>query len=111
MHSIVRHRDELHPTYPLTVHFKWMVDLVTMSMGVGQMRYFVLDREDLTNQVECRALYRYMQTNAISMKQVDAPESSKTWEFIEIDPKLRLTCNVKPPTGVTDLLEHREVER
>ena len=34
MHSVVRHRDELHPTYPPIVHFKWMVDLVTMSMGV-----------------------------------------------------------------------------
>ena len=56
MHSVVRHRDELHPTYPLTVHFKWMVDLVTMPMGVGQMRYLVLAREDLTNQVEGRAL-------------------------------------------------------
>ena len=28
MHSIVRYRDELHPTYPPTVHFKWMVDAV-----------------------------------------------------------------------------------
>ena len=52
MHSVVRHRDELHPT----VHFKWMVDLVTMPMGVGQIRYSVLAREDLTNQVEGRAL-------------------------------------------------------
>ena len=33
-----------------------MVDLVTMPMGVGQMRYLVLAREDLTNQVEGRAL-------------------------------------------------------
>ena len=40
---------ELHLTYPPTVHFKWMVDLVTMSMGVGQMRYLVLAQEDLTN--------------------------------------------------------------
>ena len=49
MHSIVRHRDELHPTYPPTIHFKWMVDLVTMPMGIGQMRYLVLAREDLMN--------------------------------------------------------------
>jgi hypothetical protein len=56
MHSMVRHRDELHLTYPPTVHFKWMVDLVTMPLGVGQMRYLVLAREDLTNQVEGRAL-------------------------------------------------------
>jgi transposase InsO family protein len=56
MHSTVRHQDELHPTYPPTVHFKWTVDLVMMSLGVGQMRYLVLAREDLTNQVEGRAL-------------------------------------------------------
>ena len=56
MHSVVRHRDELQPTYPPTIHFKWMVDLVTTPMGVGQMRYLVLAREDLTNQVEGRAL-------------------------------------------------------
>ena len=56
MHSGVRHRDKLHPTYPPFVHFKWMVDLVTMPTGVGQMRYLVLAREDLRNQVEGRAL-------------------------------------------------------
>ena len=52
MHSVVRHRDKLHPTYPPTVHFKWMVYLVMMPMGKGQKRYLVLAREDLTNQVE-----------------------------------------------------------
>jgi hypothetical protein len=56
MLSMVRHQDELHPTYPPTVHFKSMVDLVTMPLGVGQMRYLVLARENLTNQVEGRAL-------------------------------------------------------
>ena len=56
VHSSVRHRDGLRPTYPLTIHFKWMVDLVSMPMGVGQMKYLVLAREDLTNQVEGRAL-------------------------------------------------------
>ena len=55
-HSAIRHRDELHPTYSSTVHFKWMVDLVTMPIGVGQMQYLVLACEDLTNQVEGRAL-------------------------------------------------------
>ena len=38
----IRHRDSLHPTYPLPIQIKWMVDLVTMLMGVGQMRYSVL---------------------------------------------------------------------
>ena len=56
MHSIVRYRDELHQTYPPVMYFKWMVDLVTISMGEGQKRYLVLAREDLTNQVVGRAL-------------------------------------------------------
>ena len=56
MHSVVRHRYELHLTYPPAIHFKWMVDLVTMLMGAGQMRYLVPAREDLTNQVEGRTL-------------------------------------------------------
>ena len=56
IHSMVRHRDELHLTYPPAVHFKWMVDLVTMLIGEEQKRYLVLAREDLTNQVEGRVL-------------------------------------------------------
>ena len=56
MYSNVRHRDGLHPTYPLAMHYKWVVDLVTMPLGLWQMRYLVLAREDLTNQVEGRAL-------------------------------------------------------
>ncbi|KAL3696508.1 hypothetical protein R1sor_010584 [Riccia sorocarpa] len=34
MYSNVRHRDGLHPTYPLAIHFKWVVDLVTMPVGL-----------------------------------------------------------------------------
>ena len=56
MFSSVRHRDELHPTYPLCLHYKWVVDLITMPLGLWQMRYIVLAREDLSNQVEGRAL-------------------------------------------------------
>jgi hypothetical protein len=33
-----------------------MMDLVTMPLGIGQMRYLVLAHEDLTNQVVGRAL-------------------------------------------------------
>ena len=33
-----------------------LVDIVVMPMGLGQMKYLVLAREDLTNQVEGRAL-------------------------------------------------------
>ena len=42
-------------------------------------------------------------TNEISIKQVDAPESSKAWDCIEVDPKQRLTSKVKPHDGVTEL--------
>ncbi|KAL3691330.1 hypothetical protein R1sor_004981 [Riccia sorocarpa] len=39
MYSNVRHRDGLHPTYPLAIHFKWVVNLVTMPVGLWGMRY------------------------------------------------------------------------
>ena len=52
----MRHRDGLRPTYPLALHYKWVVDLITMPVGVWQMRYIVLAREDLSNQVEGQAL-------------------------------------------------------
>ena len=42
--------------YPLVIHFKCMVDLVVRLMGVGQMKYLVLARENLMNQVEGRPL-------------------------------------------------------
>ena len=58
VYSGVRHRDELHPTFSPTINFKWMVDIVAMPTGIGQKKYLVLAREDLTNQVEGRALRR-----------------------------------------------------
>jgi hypothetical protein len=33
IYSNVHYRDELHPTYPLAMHYKWIVDIVTMPMG------------------------------------------------------------------------------
>ena len=42
MHSGIRLRDELHPAYQPTIHFKWMVNLMTMKTGVGQVMYLVL---------------------------------------------------------------------
>jgi hypothetical protein len=33
MFSNVRHRDELHLTYPLSMHYKWMVHIVLMALG------------------------------------------------------------------------------
>ena len=52
VYSGVQHRDEFHLTFSLTINFKWMVDIVTMPTGIGQKKYLVLAREDLTNQVE-----------------------------------------------------------
>ena len=46
------------------MHYKWLVDIVVMLMGLGQMKYLVLAREDLTNQVEGRAL-RNKTTSAV----------------------------------------------
>jgi hypothetical protein len=34
----------------MAMHYKWMVDIVTMPMGRWHMKYLVLAREDLTNQ-------------------------------------------------------------
>ena len=64
LYSNVQHRDELHPSYPLSMHYKWLVDIVVMPMGLGQMKYLVLARKDLTNQVEGRAL-RNKTTSAV----------------------------------------------
>jgi hypothetical protein len=46
------------------MHYKWMVDIVTMPMGRWQMKYLVLVREELTNQVEGRAL-RSKETSSV----------------------------------------------
>ena len=56
LQSKVRYRDELHPTYPLAMHFQWVIDLVAMPMGLWGMKYLVLAREELSNFVEGRAL-------------------------------------------------------
>jgi hypothetical protein len=56
MQSKMRYRDELHPTYPLGMHFTWMIDLVSMPLGLWGMKYLVLAREELSNFVEGRAL-------------------------------------------------------
>ena len=53
-----RQQDELHPTFSPKINFKWMVDIVAMPTGIGQKKYLVLAQEDLTNQVEGRALWR-----------------------------------------------------
>ena len=53
-----RHWDELYPTFSRITNLKWMLDIVAMPTGIGQKKYLVLAWEDLTNQVEGRALQR-----------------------------------------------------
>ncbi|KAL3694970.1 hypothetical protein R1sor_008621 [Riccia sorocarpa] len=55
-YSKVRHRGSLVPTFPPSIHFRWVLDLVMMSPCLWEMRYLVLAREDLSNFVEGRAL-------------------------------------------------------
>jgi len=54
--SKIQHRDGLKPTYPLSIHFQWVIDLVAMPPGLWGMKYLVLAREELSNFVEGRAL-------------------------------------------------------
>jgi hypothetical protein len=56
MQSKTQHRDGLHPTYPLSIHFQWVIDLVAMPLGIWGMKHLVLAREELSNFVEGRAL-------------------------------------------------------
>ena len=56
LQSKIRHRDELHPTYPIAINFQWMIDLVAMPPAIWGMKYLVLAREELSNFVEGRAL-------------------------------------------------------
>ena len=56
LQSKIRYRDELHPTYPPSIHFQWVIDLVIMPPGIWGMRYLVLAKEELSNFVEGRAL-------------------------------------------------------
>ena len=113
MYSNVRHRDGLQPTYPPAMHYKWVVDLVTMPLGIWQMRYVALAREDLTNQVEGRAL-RTKSTESIckflledvicrygcigkitaDRGELDADEAREFFSRIGI--KLALTCAYNP---------------
>ena len=56
LQSKIRYKNELHPTYPPSIHFQWVIDLVIMPPGIWSMKYLVLAREELSNFVEGRAL-------------------------------------------------------
>ena len=55
-YSKIQHRDGLNPTYPLSLHFQWVIDLVHMPPGIRGAKFLVLAREDLSSYVEGRAL-------------------------------------------------------
>jgi hypothetical protein len=55
-YSKIQHRDGLNPTYPLSLHFTWVVDVVHMPSGIRGAKYLVLAREELSSYVEGRAL-------------------------------------------------------
>ena len=55
-YSKVKHRDELCPTYPLSLHFQWSIDIVYMPRGLRGLRFLVLAREELSSYLEGRAL-------------------------------------------------------
>ncbi|KAL3698024.1 hypothetical protein R1sor_012100 [Riccia sorocarpa] len=55
-YSKVRYKDGLVPTFPPSIHFRWVLDLVMMPSGLWGLKYLVLAREDLSNYVEGRAL-------------------------------------------------------
>jgi hypothetical protein len=56
LQSKIRYRDELHPTYPLAIHFQWVIELVAIPLGLWEMKYLVSATEELSNFVEGRAL-------------------------------------------------------
>jgi hypothetical protein len=56
LQSKIRYRDELHRTYPLAMHFQWVIDLVVIPLALWRMKYLVLAREEFSNFVEGKAL-------------------------------------------------------
>ncbi|KAL3695501.1 hypothetical protein R1sor_009577 [Riccia sorocarpa] len=112
-YSKVRHRDGLIPTYPPSMHFSWVIDLVMMPPGLWEMRYLALAREDLSNFVEGRALRtkgvegicrflledvvcRYGSVGRIRADRGDL-NAHETREFFErYGVKLRLTTAMNP---------------
>ena len=114
MYSIIQHQDGLHPTYPLAMHYKWVVDFVTMPVGVWQMRYIVLAREDQTNQVEGQALWtkatsgvrKFLLENVICKNgcvdkittnhgELNADEAHEFFSQIGVKLALRIAYNLK----------------
>ena len=56
LYSKVKHRDGLNPTYPLSLHYQWALDIVHMPKGIRGAKYLVLAIEDLSSYIEGRAL-------------------------------------------------------
>jgi hypothetical protein len=45
----IYHRDGLHPTCPLAIHYRWVVDLVAMPTELEKYIYLIFAQEDLSN--------------------------------------------------------------
>jgi len=56
LYSKIKHRDGLNPTYPLSLHYQWALDIVHMPRGVRGAKYLALAIEDLSSYTEGRAL-------------------------------------------------------
>jgi hypothetical protein len=103
-----------------------MVDLVTMPLGVGQMQYWVLAREDLTNQMECRALqnkttagvcrflieevvcrYRCVGKIVVDCGELDAQEAEELFDRLGV--RLSLTTTYNPEANEKVEREHEPI--
>ena len=50
--SKVCYINELHPTYPLAMHFQWVINLVAIPSRMWDMKYLILAKKKLSNFVE-----------------------------------------------------------
>ena len=48
-HSNMRRSDGIHPTYTLEIHYKWVIDIVAVPMGLWHVKHLIHRREDLIN--------------------------------------------------------------
>ena len=116
LQSKVCYRDELHPTYPLAIHFQWVIDLVAMPLELWDMKYLVLAREELSKFVEGRALrtkytegvcrfilkdifsrYNTIDRMRADQGELDVVEATSFFEWYGV--RLRLTIAYNPKTN------------
>ncbi|KAL3687746.1 hypothetical protein R1sor_014055 [Riccia sorocarpa] len=70
-YSKVRHRDGLVPTYPPSIHFRWVLDLVMMPPGLWGMREEDLaDAQEKLKQARLKNKLRFDKTHRLRPKQI-----------------------------------------